>query len=251
MHGIPNAKRLEIDELQVSWDDGTWELVHKPSGFMDSHMNFISFILKSYHNDIKYHVTLNTLVSVIKTWLPQRVSFVHLKWVQSKLSCGFLCWFRDQFVQNLKVYLHALTKLYTFSPWVIVVGIHLKAVGVYIVFLLNECSPGPLPTCLLEPKNCRWILLATLCMKLWMCRSYKFVMLLASCNQLGFTVYNFSALRCFEAIILFLSQHLWRNYIPKLQWRYLQYTGIPNPAESNNRIFYYERCGFGLSIINI
>jgi hypothetical protein len=41
-----------VDELKVGWDDDTCKFIHK------------KFYEKSYHNDVKYHVTPNTLFSV-------------------------------------------------------------------------------------------------------------------------------------------------------------------------------------------
>jgi hypothetical protein len=42
-----------MDELKVSWDDNTCKLIHK------KHHH------QSYHNDIKYRVTLDTIFSVL------------------------------------------------------------------------------------------------------------------------------------------------------------------------------------------
>ena len=41
-----------MDELKVNWDDNICKLIHKKS------------LWKIYHNDIKYHMTLHTILSV-------------------------------------------------------------------------------------------------------------------------------------------------------------------------------------------
>ena len=48
MHNIP-----KVDELKVSWYDNICELIHKKCHY------------KSYHNDIKYHTTLDTIFIVV------------------------------------------------------------------------------------------------------------------------------------------------------------------------------------------
>ena len=47
MHNTP-----KVDELEVHWDDSICKLIHKKCH------------KKIYHSDIKYHMTLNTTVSV-------------------------------------------------------------------------------------------------------------------------------------------------------------------------------------------
>ena len=41
----------KVDELKVNWDDNICLLIHR------------SVIRKNYHNDIKYHITLNYNIS--------------------------------------------------------------------------------------------------------------------------------------------------------------------------------------------
>lgn len=51
-----------MDELKISWDDNICELIHR-----ECHQ-------ESYHGDIEYHMTLNTLLCVL--WFCKRFTMI-------------------------------------------------------------------------------------------------------------------------------------------------------------------------------